>query len=780
VFLECNPHPVLVNAINECAEAAKVHIVTACSTSREKDEHREMRRNLCELYARGYSWNWPAFYQTEHIPHADLPLYPFQRERYEVEDLSAELTAGTREAHTAYPLLGNRVNLAHLDHTYFWESVISLQKFPFLKDHLVNNKVRVPTSCYIELMLEAVMEIVEGNTPARVEDVVFAQHLCLSERDQVNIQVKLLLHGRYQGKVTIFRKEKDNGTWTLLASAGIRLIENAYHSECAQIFEDLEYQEPGYTEGINYYNLLRSIGFDFGKQFNHLTGIDKVGRNHANNILFSIRPDEQIIRTSEKFHIHPALLSSFFQPLLGQLMTILEEGNHMKVDLQRIHDFMFEGEVNYMHEIRGLMIMHELQKKPDVSGTWSFRADIVIANFDNSPVMTIKGLEGTAKRLVPAGLQPTADVSGLVLPALKVAKNDADKLELIQQMIVKHVSKIVKMTAMKIRPTMTFKGLGVDSLMAVQLRNHVEKDLLIKIPVGMFWAHPTIRDYSLYLLGQLSNESNSAAAVIQNDEKHTSRPANWYRIPKPSGQALFRLFCFHDAGGSASLFDGWENYFDSSLIELVTVELPGRGRRINEPPLTDTTVLLKEIIPALMPLFDKPYAFLGHSMGGLVAFEIMHELRKADRRLPDILFISSTSGLNAYEKQQVDYTLPNDELVKLYPHLDISVIKDEELQEMLIQILRADLQLLHSHQYRFVVPFNVPIIAIHGNEDQRVSRHQIGQWEKETFTSFQLISRPGGHRYIENDGEFVAGLIHKELQELTSTVVGKKYSGSNE
>jgi surfactin synthase thioesterase subunit len=122
----------------------------------------------------------------------------------------------------------------------------------------------------------------------------------------------------------------------------------------------------------------------------------------------------------------------------------------------------------------------------------------------------------------------------------------------------------------------------------------------------------------------------------------------------------------------------------------------------------------------------------------------------------------------------VDYTLTNEALVKLYPHLDLSVVKDEELQQMLIQILRADLQLLHSHQYRFEEPFNIPILAIHGQEDQRVARHQIEQWEKETFASFRLLSRPGGHRYIEHDGQFVAGLISSELHQLGTVVMNQK------
>ncbi len=768
VFLECNPHPVLVTAVNECANAANKRVITACSTLREKEELPEMERNLCELYAKGYSWNWSAFFGTAKIPHIDLPAYPFQRDRYEIEDLSGELSAtkASMESAGAFPLLGSRLALAGSDNVFYWDSQLSLQRFPFLKDHLVNGEVRIPTACYMEIMLEAVSEIFRGEKQMRVHNVSFGPQLLLSERARVDIQVKVNLLGRYSADVTVYQKEDTTATWKVLACSKADVFESRQIFDTTRIFEELEYESPAYTEGMNYYNLLRSIGFDFGKHFNHLTGLDKVDRDNTNRVLFSIKPDDHIVRVADRYRIHPALLSAFFQPILGQLMNILEEGSQMKVELNRIEDFTFEGEVNYHHEIRGLMVMHEIKKANDVSGAWQFRTDIIIANYDNTPVMTIRGLQGSALRMAMSSTlaQTNGTLSGI--ETFRTAKTDQDRLNALHEIISRHVAGIVKIPVAKLRPTMTFKGMGLDSLMAVQLRNHLEKDFQVKVPVGMFWAHPTIQDYSEYLNGLLAgtNAVLSKPAQARNQSK-------WFTITQPRPLAMLRLFCFHDAGGSAELFEGWDHQFESELIEVVRVEMPGRGQRLSEPAYTDTTSMLNDLVPAILPMLDKPYLFLGHSMGGLIAFEIMHELRKMKKALPEMLFISSTSGLNAYEKAQVDYTISDDELVRLYPHLDLSVIGDRELQQMLITILRADLQLLHSHQYRFEVPFNVPIIAIHGDDDQRVNRYQIEQWEKETFTSFRLVSRPGGHRYIEHDAEFVTDLIEQEARQLSVVVL---------
>ena len=47
-----------------------------------------------------------------------------------------------------------------------------------------------------------------------------------------------------------------------------------------------------------------------------------------------------------------------------------------------------------------------------------------------------------------------------------------------------------------------------------------------------------------------------------------------------------RLFCFHYAGASASIFRSWDEAMPDG-IEVVAVQLPGREYRLDEPLLTD-------------------------------------------------------------------------------------------------------------------------------------------------------------------------------------------------
>ncbi len=757
VFIEANPHPVLVNAVTECAEHVRKKVITIASTQRDNPELDVMFKNLGDLYSKGYSVNWKTYYGTATAPQAQLPAYPFQRERYEIEDLSKELD-NAKDVVAKYPLLGSKINLANIEDIYFWESSISLNKFPYLRERLVQDRVELPVSCYIEMVLEAVAEVY-NDVPVRVEDLKFTRSLNLSDNSRVDVQVKLVIRENKLGQVYIFKKEDQESGWIQLAQGGIEITEESKY--VPEIFEQIEYHAPDYTEGVSYYNLLRSIGFNFGKHFQQLTGLDKVGNKPFPNVLFSIKADPNVHLTSSKYKIHPALMSSFFQPIYGQLVSILEEGNLLDVRFSNIDQVAMHAAVNYSRELRGFLVFHPLVKHESNSNAWRFTADITIANFDNTPVMTITGLQGIAERKTPKANSSGQKAGGFVfLEHYATIKTESEKQLALEQMITHHVSKIIKISANRIKHTMTFKGMGLDSLMAVQLRNLLEKELAIKLTVGLFWSHPSIQEYAAYLKDILTAQNHGTTVAVQ---PAVDKVVNWFTIPKANPNASFRVFCFHDAGGSASLFNGWENLLDNATTELVLVEMPGRGRRMEETPYVDFQTFMRDIMPSIIPMLNKPYIFLGHSMGGMVAYEIVRELRRRKLALPETLYISSTSGLGAYEKKQVDYTLSDDELVQMYPHLALSNVGDVEIQSLMINILRADLQFLYHYEFITEEPLNIPIIAIHGSEDERVKRNQIEQWEKETAVSFNLISRTGGHRYIEHDGAFVAQLVQDNI-----------------
>lgn len=344
---------------------------------------------------------------------------------------------------------------------------------------------------------------------------------------------------------------------------------------------------------------------------------------------------------------------------------------------------------------------------------------------------------------------------------LAVQATADDRIRLLEELVTQQVAKIAKTSTARIRPTMTFKGLGIDSLMAIQLRNLLEKSLNLKLSVAMFWTHPSIHEYAAFLHGTLAEQLLIVNLPEAKKQVSEADPQHWFVTPLPSPNASFRLICFHDAGGNASLYQDWPRLLGDQ-IELTAVELPGRGRRVHEKPYEDVHLLVRDLKQALLPLIDKPFLFFGHSMGGLIAFELTRELARSKMPLPSSLFISSTPGLTTYTRAEVNPNASMEDLVALFPHLDKTNIGDDELHQYLVNLMRGDLHLLNAYRYQKDSKLNVPIVVVHGNNDPRVTAEQAVKWTEETTSSCDIHVRPGGHRYIDHDSAFLTDLIKFE------------------
>src|SRR6202521_4801574 len=121
--------------------------------------------------------------------------------------------------------------------------------------------------------------------------------------------------------------------------------------------------------------------------------------------------------------------------------------------------------------------------------------------------------------------------------------------------------------------------------------------------------------------------------------KDRSRRNSWYVAHPPNPDAALKLFCFPYAGGSASAFRSWHLALPRE-VEVCGVQLPGRANRLLEPAFTCIPDLLEELAPALLAVADRPFAFFGHSMGAIVAFELSRWLQRHKEVMPKHLFVS--------------------------------------------------------------------------------------------------------------------------------------------
>ena len=219
----------------------------------------------------------------------------------------------------------------------------------------------------------------------------------------------------------------------------------------------------------------------------------------------------------------------------------------------------------------------------------------------------------------------------------------------------------------------------------------------------------------------------------------------WIPYQKSKDDACLRLFCFPYAGGSASIFTLWPKEAPAT-IEICSVQLPGRETRRQEAPVNRLALLLPQLEAALRPLLDKPFAFFGHSMGAILAFELARRL--GPQAAPRALFLSACPAPGTTRLAPL-HQLPQAEFVaalqERYPMMDQGILQDPELLQLFLPVLRADLALYETYVYAAGVPLSCPIHVFGGLQDHVVRRAHLAAWQPETTGDFTQRMFPGDH-----------------------------------
>jgi medium-chain acyl-[acyl-carrier-protein] hydrolase len=238
----------------------------------------------------------------------------------------------------------------------------------------------------------------------------------------------------------------------------------------------------------------------------------------------------------------------------------------------------------------------------------------------------------------------------------------------------------------------------------------------------------------------------------------------WLTARRPKLRAGVRLFCFPYAGGSEAIFRTWQQNLPET-IEVVPIQLPGRTARIKEPPLTRLAPLVQALSQSLRPEMDLPFAFFGHSMGGLIAFELARQLRRDGGPLPVHLFISAKCC-----PKQVDdlYTgeIPDKELIQIlrrYEGTPREVLENAELMQLLLPVIRADMELCSTYVCNPEPPLPSPITAFGGLEDHVSGRPCLEGWRNYTSGQFALRMFPGGHLFLKTCERSILEAIFREV-----------------
>jgi surfactin synthase thioesterase subunit len=223
---------------------------------------------------------------------------------------------------------------------------------------------------------------------------------------------------------------------------------------------------------------------------------------------------------------------------------------------------------------------------------------------------------------------------------------------------------------------------------------------------------------------------------------------SWLRNAEARPHAAARLVCFPHAGGSAGAYVSWQLLM-SAAVEVHAVQYPGRADRLDEDIIDDAATLVRRVLPHLIPLFDRPVALFGHSMGALVAYEAARAL-EARGTAPVHLFVSGSRAADdragPWLSRLDDQALVG-ELAKM-GGTEGELLADPEMRELIMPYVRGDIRLADNYRHEPYPPLSVPITSLVGDADHLVSPEQADRWAKLTSAPFGRRVLPGDHFYL--------------------------------
>ncbi len=237
---------------------------------------------------------------------------------------------------------------------------------------------------------------------------------------------------------------------------------------------------------------------------------------------------------------------------------------------------------------------------------------------------------------------------------------------------------------------------------------------------------------------------------------------------KLNPRAVLRLFCFPYGGGAARAYRPWTQTLPPE-IDVCAIQLPGRGNRLREPPLTKMSLAVELVGKEIVSLLDRPYAFFGHSMGAILAFEVVRLLRRSGHPHPVHLFVSGHNAPQIPKTEPFTYNLPDAEFIEELQRLNGTpreVLEHPDMMRMMLPSLRADFESIQTYSYKHESPLDCPITALGGLLDPETSRETLEPWREQTTAAFNLQMFPGDHFFLHQEQARVLRVIAQETHKL--------------
>ncbi len=343
IFVEVGPNPTLLGMAAKCLPEGAM--VAVPSLRKGRDDWQQMLHGLATLYTHNVAIDWRGFDADYARRKVALPTYPFQRERYWVEDAKIENRelqiedCDPRSSILDSPssLLGRKLHSP----LHIFETQLSLARLAMMDQHRAHGVAVVPGVVFLEMALAAAREVF-GAQSCCLEDVVMHDAITLPEKESRTVQLILTPETAEANLATFqfFSSEATTAehpeTWRLHASGKLKAPSGKGQEQEPAMLEEIQARCSESSVEI-IVDKVRSRGIAITA---HSQSLAKLWRREG-EALGLIEMNEAVRAHADDYCIHPALLDTCLQVLEAVLPSNTDTASevYMLMGLERLEYF---------------------------------------------------------------------------------------------------------------------------------------------------------------------------------------------------------------------------------------------------------------------------------------------------------------------------------------------------------------------------------------------------------------------------------------------------------
>ncbi|WP_433684725.1 SDR family NAD(P)-dependent oxidoreductase [Nocardia sp. CA-119907] len=397
VHLEIGPQPTL-SALGARIAPDSARFIG--SLRRGRDDRESMATALAELYVHGVAVDWESVHRPHRRTRVLAPTYPFQRQRYWIDNAvatapdtgrtvsgpdvrrgGASLRYAGSAAENTDPILRHaeavarhaepdlrqpasaprRVGSQGADFEFAVE--VSVDEPAYLADHVVGNTVVVPGAWYVSVLATAAREMI-GAAAVSIDDLVIRDGLAVTGRHAVRVRAAAAANGFTADISTSEGADRRVHVRARIAAAGTA-------PDRGPALAEMRARCPRTQAGANLYTVLAAAGLRYGPAFQRVVEV-RAGAGEALVTLADSGADGLLV--------HPATLDAAFHATYAVLEPEAAQHTWVPVAVDRIVTAVRFPPIRYAH-----VRLVERSERVCV-------ADVRLLDEEGEPVLVTEGL----------------------------------------------------------------------------------------------------------------------------------------------------------------------------------------------------------------------------------------------------------------------------------------------------------------------------------------------------------------------------------------------------